>query len=137
MTQTEIAYNIACKAHAGQKRRDGTTAYINHPKDVANRLQGESDEVIAAAWLHDVPENTGIGSHDLRVAGISEQVTMAVMALTKFNTSELYISYIVRVLENPIARKVKIADILSNLADKPTKKQIVKYAKALLILLDV
>jgi len=37
---------------------------------------------------------------------------------------------------NELARKVKIADMLSNLADNPTDKQIKKYAKGLLFLVD-
>lgn len=137
MTQTEIAERIARDAHAGQTRRDGLTAYISHPRDVATRLSGESDEVIATAWLHDVLEDTAVGSHDLRIAGISERVVTAVISLTRFNKNQPYAWYIARVTSDPIALKVKIADILSNLSDKPTEKQIVKYARALLILLDV
>lgn len=136
MSQAELAAGIARSRHVGQTRRDGLTAYISHPADVANRLQGESDEVIATAWLHDVLEDTSTTLHDLMLFGVSEQVRDAVWCLTKPPT-RVYEAHMRRVKENPIARKVKIADILSNLADKPTERQIVKYAKALLILLDV
>jgi hypothetical protein len=43
-----------------------------------------------------------------------------------------YDDYPERVAASPIAAKVKIADMLSNLADDPTPKQIRKYAKGLL-----
>lgn len=135
MSQIEIAYRIASKAHEGQKRRDGTTNYIHHPADVANRLQGESDEVVATAWLHDVLEDTPVTMSELERSGISYLVRDAVWTLTK-NRND-YEAYIRVVKWHPIARKVKIADIISNLADKPTEKQIVKYARALLILIDV
>jgi len=39
------------------------------------------------------------------------------------------------VKENEIARKVKVADMLHNLSDEPTKKQILKYAQGLVALL--
>lgn len=138
MKQSEIAERIARKAHAGHTRRDGMTDYISHPHDVVRRLitRGEvNDEIIAAAWLHDVLENCSVTYHDLRMSGINQSVRDAVALLTIRGGD--YFDYIFMIKENPIARKVKIADMLSNLADKPTERQIVKYAKALLILLDV
>ena len=37
---------------------------------------------------------------------------------------------------NELARVVKIADMIDNLADKPSKKQIIKYATGLLALVE-
>jgi len=45
-----------------------------------------------------------------------------------------YEDYLEDVKKNPLARTVKIADMLSNLADNPTKNQIIKYSKGLLYL---
>lgn len=132
------ALELAEKAHAGQYRRDGTTAYVVHPIRVASKLaaKGESDEVVAAALLHDVLE-------DGNKSVIQEEpypkfpitVLAAVNALTK-GEEESYSSYLERVKANGIARKVKVADILDNLSDDPSDYQIRKYATALLFLVD-
>lgn len=54
----ENARTVAERAHRGQFRRDGTTPYLSHPAGVAGILNDEAPEVIAAAWLHDVLEDT-------------------------------------------------------------------------------
>lgn len=129
------ALELAERAHAGQFRRDGKTPYITHPLRVANRLaaKGESEEVIAAGLLHDyLEENPKFWSQP---ADVPANVVYAVIALTK-GEGEDYSSYLERVKENPIARKIKVADILDNLGDDPSDYQIRKYAKALLFLVD-
>jgi (p)ppGpp synthase/HD superfamily hydrolase len=130
-----LAEQIATAAHAGQTRRDGLTPYISHPAAVVNRLKGESEDVIAAAWLHDVVEDTLVGPYELLKAGINPLVIEAVMCLTK-RRGQGYFTYLCAVKANPIARKVKIADMLHNLSDSPTDAQIVKYAKGLLALVE-
>lgn len=129
------ATHIASCAHRGQVRRDGYTPYIMHPSDVAKRLARESEEVIATAWLHDVLEDTKETPKTLRAAGIPDTVVHAVEVLTK-NKGVSYEEYLNGVRQNWIARKVKVADMLSNLSDSPTQKQIVKYAKGLLVLCE-
>jgi len=129
------ALELAEKAHAGQYRRDGTTAYVTHPIRVASKLaaKGESDEVVAAALLHDVlEENPSLWNESARFPA---NVVYAVISLTK-REGETYSSYLERVKANPIALKVKVADILDNLSDDPSPRQIVKYAKALLFLVE-
>lgn len=132
------AISIAKQAHAGQWRRDKITPYIMHPRAVAERLKGESDEVIATAWLHDVlEENRQWTTSDLSELGVELEVTEAVAALTRMDDYDWsYQEYLKALKANPIARKVKIADILCNLADQPTDKQIKKYAKALVFLME-
>lgn len=129
----ETAKRIAQRAHSGQFRRDGSTPYISHPAAVAQRLASESQEVIAAAWLHDVLEDTTETTTTLLEAGIPIEVVSAVEALTK-SKGVPYRHYLEGVKKDPIARKVKIADMISNLADTPTEKQIEKYARGLLFL---
>ena len=53
------AYEIARKAHEGQKRRSGEE-YIQHPLAAAKILAelGMGGKTIAACLLHDVPEDT-------------------------------------------------------------------------------
>jgi len=129
------ARQIASRAHSGQQRRDGWTPYINHPVAVAAKLAGESSVVIATALLHDVLEDTAETAESLRAAGIPESVVHAVEVLTKTD-GVAYDDYLRGVRQNWIARKVKVADMLHNLSDTPTEKQIRKYARGLLILTD-
>lgn len=126
----EIAKAIAEEAHRGQTRRDGKRPYIVHPEAVADRV-GHSDECVAAAWLHDVLEDSSLTSDDLRQRGVPDPVIVAVEILTR-DESMAYEDYLQRVAENPIARRVKVADMLANLSDTPTRRQIRKYAKGLL-----
>ena len=126
-----LAFTTAILAHEGQKRRDGRP-YIVHPIRVAERLAawGESEKVIAVGLLHDAAEDSDVNIPDTE---FPIDVIAAVNALTKVD-GESYSAYIERVKANPIARKVKIADILDNISDSPTDHQIHKYSAALLIL---
>lgn len=126
-----LAERIARQAHEGQFRRDGTTPYVKHPEAVASRV--ESEDAKAVAWLHDVIEDTDVDASSLLDAGVPNPVVEAVTLLTK-SPDVPYEDYLKRIQKNPLARYVKIADMLSNLADSPSEKQIVKYAKGLLIL---
>lgn len=56
----QSAKSFAIKAHKGQKRKISNMPYITHPIRVANLLEsaGLSDELICAAYLHDVVEDT-------------------------------------------------------------------------------
>lgn len=134
----EIAAALATKAHAGQMRPGGTTPYIVHPMRVAARLQrlGAPPDVLAAAWLHDVIEDTPVSPSDLAAAGMPLEVVYAVASLTKLK-DETQVEYLRRVKYNPIAKRVKREDMLDNLTDNPTPKQVAKYATGLLILMDV
>jgi len=64
MQLSEKAYLFALVAHAavGQKRKYTGEDYIHHPCEVASiiRMLNFSDEMIAAAYLHDVVEDTQI-----------------------------------------------------------------------------
>lgn len=131
MNMIEKAKEFATEAHSGQFRRDGVTPYIKHPKAVAERLAGESENLIAAAWLHDVVEDCGV-SYDELSYEFNSEVADLVWCVSKLDreTYRERINYIKVCGEDAV--KLKTADILSNLSDAPTKKQIVKYAKALL-----
>ena len=132
-----VAREIAIKAHKGQFRRDGQTPYINHPIDVRHRVmnRGGGERAQAVAYLHDVLEDTNVTMHDLIEAGFSLDIVNAVLALSKLNGID-YDEYLSLVKQNDLAREVKIADMLSNLADSPTNKQIKKYAKGLAFLVE-
>lgn len=125
----DTAKQIAYISHAGQTRRDGRTPYLNHVADVVRRLEGERATVIATAWLHDTIEDTDLTLAELDKAGVPICVVESVKLLTR--GKESYYSYLARIKENPIARKVKIADMQSNLADDPTEKQVIRYTSGL------
>lgn len=128
----ELAERIARAAHAGQFRRDGVTPYIRHPENVARRVRG-NQYAEAVGWLHDVLEDTKETAASLRARGVPSKVVACVTKLTKRNGVD-YDAYLAEIRADPLARKVKIADMLSNLADMPTDRQIVKYARGLLAL---
>ena len=126
----ELAEEIATRAHSGQFRRGGVVPYIEHPRAVVERV-GNDPELKIVAWLHDVIEDTDETEASLIEAGIPPHLVEAVKLLTK-SGNDPYKAYLDRVAGNAIARAVKVADMLSNLSDKPTNKQIRKYAEGLL-----
>lgn len=133
---------IATIAHAGQFRRDGVTPYIEHPRQVAAHFEYDTEEW-AAAWLHDVMEDTSYGYKDLKAAGIAGDVLVALELLTH-PEAQRYTDYIEQIKHayeighaaGRIAYRVKIADIATNLSGDPSERQIKKYADALSILIS-
>jgi len=138
MMNTEQVKELAHKLHEGHFRRDGVTPYFAHLERVANRVgNGDSrnDEIIKQiAYLHDSIEDGRASRFELIRHGVDPTVIEGVLALTKDKYDD-YLEYI-KTLEytHSYIRDIKIADILDNLSDSPSKKQIIKYAKALLIL---
>lgn len=133
-----LAKQIAQNAHKGQYRRDGLAPYIVHPRDVSRHPSLKGDVYAeAVAWLHDILEESDLYSaEDLLFFEIPKEVVDAVVAMTK-KKGESYESYLYRVAANDIAREVKIADMIINLADSPTRKQIAKYGYGLHFLTNV
>lgn len=123
------------KAHFNQYRRDGKTPYIEHIYAVEKRVSHFGNDYRAVAVCHDILEDTKVTYSDLENEGVPENILKAVEILTKSDDIS-YDQYLSCVKKNELARKVKIADMISNLADNPTDKQIKKYAKGLLFLVD-
>jgi (p)ppGpp synthase/HD superfamily hydrolase len=70
MRNLEDAEAFATTAHAGQWRKHAKDArpYIYHPQRVVLHLAGKpyaTEELIAAAWLHDVVEDCGVSIEEL------------------------------------------------------------------------
>lgn len=107
---TSAAANLAQKAHAGQVDRAGEP-YINHPLTVAESM--DTEEATCVALLHDVLEDSDFTADDLRAIGMSEEVVAAVELLTHDPAVD-YFEYILQVRENPLAAKVKHADLEHN-----------------------
>ena len=80
---TRRALEFAAEQHTGQQRTSDHAPFILHPLEVAHmlRVRGYSDEVVAAAVLHDVIEDTGVSRDELeqrfgpRVATLVSAVT--------------------------------------------------------------
>jgi (p)ppGpp synthase/HD superfamily hydrolase len=64
---TRAALEFAAARHTGQRRDADQAPFILHPLEVAQLLRNRDydDEVIAAAVLHDVIEDGGVGRSDL------------------------------------------------------------------------
>jgi (p)ppGpp synthase/HD superfamily hydrolase len=86
------AYEKASMAHAGQIRNgSGGMPYIEHPAAVAARLErhGYGEEVLAAALLHDVVEDSDTTVEELR-GEFGDRVAELVAALSDDETIEDY-----------------------------------------------
>lgn len=62
------AAEFAARAHEGCLRKGGTIPYIYHPMEVAllvSQMDGD-EEMIAAAYLHDVLEDTDVTAEEMR-----------------------------------------------------------------------
>ena len=105
------AIRLALDAHRGHKDRYGA-AYILHPLRMMNRLTAEPDRI--AGVLHDVVEDSTTTLDDLRKLGFGDEIIAAVECLTK-RRGEAYDAYVERCKGNPIARRVKLADLEDNL----------------------
>jgi (p)ppGpp synthase/HD superfamily hydrolase len=66
------------------------------------------------AVLHDSVEDSGLTLGDLNKEGFSEEVVAAVDALTR-REGESYEEFITRLRPNPLARRVKLADLEHNM----------------------
>jgi (p)ppGpp synthase/HD superfamily hydrolase len=129
-----LCAGLARTAHAGQTRWDGITPYIEHPMRVANACRDIDEKCVA--MLHDAIEDTGVTVDNLLESGVPQHIVEAVLALTKPVIHPVsYEKYLIQVKANPLATRVKIQDILDNLGDQPSSKQVKKYAGALKFLL--
>ncbi|WP_170006265.1 HD domain-containing protein [Bacillus fonticola] len=131
------AQDLATRAHAHQVRDSGEP-YITHPEAVFFRLcheQADAD-TLAAAWLHDVVEDTDVTLDSIREQ-FGETIAFFVEGLTKGprqlnEPKELYrtrqnhrlLDY---VMQDPRIGLIKCCDRLHNiqtLSAKPRTKQI-------------
>lgn len=134
------ALQICLQAHAGQKDKSGAN-YASHPIRVAWSLyEGTSEDMVVAALLHDVVEDTDLLSLEQIAAMFNQRVADAVDALSR-RKGETYMAFINRCAQNTIARCVKLADIADNtrperIAALPVAEQGItkRYARAKAIL---
>ena len=133
---TRKAMVIAYNAHDGQVDKSGVP-YIYHPIHVAEQMDTEEECIVAL--LHDVVEDTNMTFEQL--SEIFSKEIIDILRLLTRKEEENYFDYILKIAKNPVAKKVKIADLMHNLDEtrlnKITKidiKRREKYKKALEIL---
>jgi len=137
MSSLGKAISIAAEAHEGQRDKAGAP-YILHPLRVMMKMSTDAERI--AAVLHDLVEDTDWSLELLRREGFPAEILTALDCLTKHQGEE-YAEFIKRVKPNPLAVKVKIADLEDNLDVSRLKnvteadaKRIDKYKQAMLML---
>ncbi len=106
---TVKAMQIAYSAHHGQVDKIGAP-YVFHPFHLAESMDDEFS--VCAALLHDVAEDTSVTLEQLRQA-FPPEVTDALALLTHREGVD-YFDYVRAIAKNPIAAKVKLADLAHN-----------------------
>ena len=131
---TKKALRLCFDAHREQVDKTGLP-YVFHPFHLAEQMKDEYSTV--CALLHDVVEDTDCTLDDLRSMGFPDAVVDA-LALLTHDPAVPYMDYVKVIATNPIARKVKMADLRHNSdlsrmdeADEWALKRTAKYKKAL------
>jgi (p)ppGpp synthase/HD superfamily hydrolase len=133
----EQAIEIALASHRGQTDKAGAP-YILHPLRLMLQMAAEEEMIVAV--LHDAVEDGGPTIDDLRAKGFSQEILDAMVCITKLE-GERYDEYIQRIKINPLASRVKIADLQDNMnlhrlisPQQQDLDRVEKYKKALDIL---
>ena len=126
---------LAGKAHEGQFRKYSGLPYIVHPIEVATIVQTveHSEEMIAAALLHDVVEDTDYSFEDI-AKEVSPEVAILVKGLTDVSNPEDGNRKVRKAIDkdhlaeqNAEVQTIKLADVISNSQD--IKANDPKFAK--------
>lgn len=124
----KLAYAIALVAHKNQYDKVGVP-YINHPLTVSNNLETEDEKIVGL--LHDVVEDTAVTLDDLRLF-FDKHIIEAIDLLTH-KEEDSYMDYLAKIKTNPLALKVKLADLNHNMDmsrfENPTKRDYERLEK--------
>jgi hypothetical protein len=124
------ARELAHRAHAGQEDKAGRP-YIEHVARVAAAVS-DDQEAEAVAWYHDVVEDNPV-----QITFPNARIMGAVLILTR-GPGQSSDAYYASIRANPLALRVKLADIADNsdearlalLDDKTAARLRRKYTKA-------
>jgi len=108
----EQAVQYACVFHQGQKDK-ANQPFILHIMRVGLGC-GPDPITQATGFLHDIVEDSNVTLADLTAVGFPTEVVAAVDAMTR-RPGETYWTYLDRLIQNPVALKVKKVDLLDNL----------------------
>lgn len=126
-TKLEEAELVAVLAHGNQQY--GDHPYIWHlgaVERVLRRFGVEDDEMLQAAWLHDVFEDTDLTAADLE-GTFSKRVIALVEAVT--NVPRDPGATAIKTLATPGALQLKLADRIANVEAAGTGPHFEKYRK--------
>lgn len=136
---TKKAMKIAFEAHKNQTDKTGLP-YIFHPFHLAEQMTDEA--TACAALLHDVVEDTPITFEQLEKEGFPGEVLDALRLLTH-DEAVPYMDYVKQIKTNPIAAKVKLADLMHNsdltrldVVGERALRRTEKYKKAIDLLME-
>ncbi len=104
------AIDFATKALEGKKDHGGQPM-IAHALRMMDRVNTEEEKIIAV--LHDVVEEGGCSFHELKEAGFGQTVLEGVDVLTR-RPNMKYFDYIDDISTNPMAARVKLAEVAEN-----------------------
>ena len=129
----------AVEAHRGQVDKAGVE-YICHPLIVAAQVDDDVSAIIVAL-LHDTLEDTALTLDELRTKiPLTDDESEALTLLTHDERIP-YLDYVAAIKSNPLARRVKVADLRHNAdltrIDNPSPKdfaRVEKYRAALNLL---
>ncbi len=111
------AHAFAEKKHRGQFR-DGGKPYITHPEAVAAAFDDGPEKITAI--LHDVLEDTDATVEEIRAmvtaGGIDPGPIMEALRLMTHAPETPYPEYIKAIAGDPVARRVKLADLKHNMS---------------------
>lgn len=134
---TKKALKISFNAHKNQVDKSGMP-YVFHPFHLAEQMDDEYS--VCVALLHDVVEDTDITVEELITKGFPKEVINAIELMTH-SDSVPYLDYVKAIKNNPIACKVKLADLENNSdlsrldkIDDKALERVAKYKKAIEIL---
>ncbi len=127
---TKLALRICFDAHKDQVDKSGLP-YVFHPFHLAEQMKTEHE--VCVALLHDIMEDTDLTACDLIEAGIPETY-VATCKLMTHAPGVPYLDYVRALKDDPVARKVKIADLLHNsdlsrLNGEPTASDLARREK--------
>ena len=112
MIYTELTNKAMClaySAHHGQTDKNGIP-YLFHPIHLAEQMEDEVS--CCAALLHDVAEDTAVTMDELAREFPPEVI--AVLKLLTRKEGVDYFDYVRAIKANPVAVKVKLADLAHN-----------------------
>ena len=134
---TKKALKISFDAHKDQVDKSGMP-YVFHPFHLAEKMDDEYS--VCVALLHDVAEDTDITTDDLAREGFPQEVIDALLLLTH-DDSVPYMDYVRKIKTNPLATKVKLADLEHNSdltrldkVDDAALRRADKYRQAMFLL---
>lgn len=121
------AAEFAQAAHEGigQRRKYTNEPYIVHPRAVAQIVSSVTDDeqMIAAAWLHDVVEDTPVTIEEieaefgLNIARLVSDLTDVAQSADGNRRQRVAMNREHTARAEPSAKTIKLADVIDNLSD--------------------